>query len=254
MNRRSLLVGAGTSFTALLAGCASSSDVDGGSRENEDSDGAESSNNSGDSESSPEESAEIEILDHELVVEEGDFSTDVYVEATVENTGEIPSGDIRLQSDWYDTDGNYLDNDTGRLASLGAGETWAARVYYLGTDAEDIENYEIQGEYDESSYEEPEGVSLVESSMTVEEGDFGGSEVIIEGRVENESDEDQDYVEVVATIYNGSGDVIGDEWANVTDLRAGETWAFDFSGFSAPVRNRADQAEDHNIRIKTSPW
>jgi len=247
VNRRSLLVGVGTSFTALVAGCTGSSDVEGGSREDDGSDDPENTEGSS-------ESAELEIGDHELVVEEGDFSTDVYVEATVENTGEVPSGDIELQADWYNSDGNYLDNDTGRLASLGAGETWAARVYHLGTGAEDIDDYEIEGEYAEDAYEEPEGVSLVESSMSVEEGDLGDLEVIVEGRVENETDEDQSYVEVMATIYNDSGHVLGDDWTNVTDLRAGETWAFDFSSFSAPIRNRADQATDHNIRIKTSSW
>lgn len=249
MNRRSLLVGTGASLTALIAGCTESSDVEGGSRDDEESTDEESTG-----EESPSESANLEIVDHELVVEEGDFSTDVYVEAIVENTGEVPSGAVRLQADWYDGDGNYLDNDTDRLTMLGEGETWSARVYYLGSGAEDIDDYEIEGEFDEDTYEPPEGVSLVDSSMNVEEDDFGGMEVIVEGRVENETDEDLSYVEVIAIIYNDSGDVLGDAWTNVTELRAGETWAFDFPHFGPAIRNRAEQATDHNIRIKTSAW
>lgn len=246
MNRRKLLVGAGTSFTALLAGCTGSSDVEGGSRNGED----------GESESSdePSESANLEIVDHEMVVDEGQFSTDVYVEATVENTGEVPSGSVRLQIDWYNEDGNYLDNTTGRLTTLGVGETWSARVYHLGTGAEDIADYEIEGEFDEDTYEPPEGVSLVDSSMNVGDDGLGGQEVVVEGTIENETDEDQSYVEVVATIYDDSGNVLGDDWTNVTDLRAGETWAFNFTSFSSAVRNRANQAADHNIRVKTSAW
>jgi len=247
MNRRSMLAGAGVSLTALIAGCTESSDVEGGSR-----DGEEGT----DEESTDEErtSANLEIVDHELVVEEGDFSTDVYVEATVENTGDAPSGDVQLQADWYDGDGNYLDNDTGRLSTLGVGETWSARVYHLGSGAENIDDYEIEGEFDEDTYEPPEGVSLVDSSLNVQEDDLGDMEVVVEGRVENETEEDQSYVEVVAIIYNDSGDVIGDDWTNVTDLRAGETWAFDFTSFGAAIRNRAEQATDHKIRIKTSAW
>ena len=254
MNRRSLLVGTGASLTALIAGCTESSDVEGGSRDDEESTDEESTGEESTGEESPSESANLEIVDHELVVEEGDFSTDVYVEAIVENTGEVPSGAVRLQADWYDGDGNYLDNDTDRLTMLGEGETWSARVYYLGSGAEDIDDYEIEGEFDEDTYEPPEGVSLVDSSMNVEEDDFGGMEVIVEGRVENETDEDLSYVEVIAIIYNDSGDVLGDAWTNVTELRAGETWAFDFPHFGPAIRNRAEQATDHNIRIKTSAW
>lgn len=53
------------------------------------------------------------------------------------------------------------------------------------------------------------------------ENEFEEMEVFVEGEVENESGEDQSYVEVVATIYDEDGVVLGDEWDNVTDLRAG---------------------------------
>lgn len=269
MERRHFLIGTGTVLSTIVAGCTEDSEeVDGGTRDDngdetdepEDDNGDGGSGESDETDESEDDEddedigeADLEIVDHELVVEEGDFTTDVFVEVTVDNTGDAPSGDVELQVDWYDADGNYLDNDTGRLTTLGAGETWSARVYHLGTAAEDIDDYEIEGEFAEEAYEPPEGISLVESSMEVIEGDYD-DELVVEGLVENDSGEDQPYVEVVATIYNANGVVLGDEWTNVTDLRDGDTWAFEFDYFSPDVRNRTDEAADHDILIKTSRW
>lgn len=238
VNRRKFLLGSSVALTSALAGCASdgTEEVEGGTRDE-----------NGNAESN--ESADIEILDSELVIEAGSWPTDVYVEVTVENSGDVPSGDINLQADWYDEDGNYLDNDNARLTALKDGETWLARVYFLGTDAEDIEDYELEGEFSEDDYEPTEGLSLANSNMEVQ-----GDELTVEGEVENNTGEEQSYVEVVATIYDEDGNVLGDQWTNVTDLRDGETWAFDFDYFSRDVRNRAQDAADHEILVKGSAW
>ncbi|WP_241431450.1 FxLYD domain-containing protein [Natrialba hulunbeirensis] len=246
VNRRKFLLGSSVALSTALAGCASdgTEEVEGGTR---DENGGENGSGNGDTESS--ESADVEILDSELVIEPGSWSTDVYVEATVENSGEVPSGDIELQADWYDEDGNYLDNDNARLTSLKDGETWLARIYFLGTDAEDVDDYELEGEFDEDDYEPTEGLSLADSNMEVQ-----ADELTVEGEVENNTGEEQSYVEVVATIYDDDGNVLGDQWTNVTDLRDGETWAFDFDYSSRDVRDRAQDAADHEILVKDSAW
>ncbi|MFL9708868.1 FxLYD domain-containing protein, partial [Aeromonas veronii] len=76
------------------------------------------------------------------------ISTDVFVEALVENTGDGPSGDANVEVDWYNEGGNFLDNDSSRLASLPAGETWEARVNFLGSGGEEVDDFEIDGEFD----------------------------------------------------------------------------------------------------------
>ncbi|WP_254769393.1 FxLYD domain-containing protein [Salinilacihabitans rarus] len=267
MFRRKLLLASGSAFTAVLAGCASGNEeIEGGSRDDDDDeeDGNEAdertdTTSDNDSEDGSEDesedgsadvgSADLEILDHEMVLEEGDFLDDVYVAATVENSGDERSGQIELQVDWYDEEGNYLDNDTGRLRSLPAGGTWTSRTYALTVDAEDVDDYEIEGEYGDDPRTGAEGLTLVDSSMVVQ-----GDELEIEGQVENETDEDEDYVEVVATVYDGEGRVMGDEWTNVTDLRAGETWAFQFEHFGPDIRNRVEEAADHEVFVTDSVW
>ncbi|WP_247001059.1 FxLYD domain-containing protein [Halosolutus gelatinilyticus] len=280
MKRRRVLVGAGVALSGLFAGCSSDTeDIDDGTRDADDtidttvdsddnnsSDGDDGSNgndkNNGDEgedveseNDEPTGSADLEILDSELIVEPGQSSTDVYVATTVENGGDLPSSNVVLQVDWYDEDGNYLDSDIGRLTTLGDGETWAARVYYLGTDTGNVADYELEGEFSEDAFEPAEGLTLVDSSIqayrTMERKYVY---LDVEGRVRNDTGEDQDYVEVVAKIYDGDGNVLRDAWTNVTDLRDGETWTFaiEVEDFSADVRNRALEAADHEILIKDS--
>lgn len=259
-----LLTSGGVALSALFAGCSSDStndteEMDGGTRddgENGNENGEIENGNenggdgNGDTTTESAETADLKIVDHELVVEEGHFET--YVEATVENSGSVPSGSLELQASWYDSDGNYLNNDTGRLKSLGDGETWAARVYCIKTNAESIADYEIEGEFSEDAYKPAEDLTLVDSSMNVTENEWGEEELAIEGEVRNESDNNQDYVEAIAKVYNGDGNVLGDEYANVTDLRAGETWSFSFDHFFEDVSDRLDEVAEHKILLKNS--
>ncbi|ELY57392.1 FxLYD domain-containing protein [Natronolimnohabitans innermongolicus] len=249
MDRRRFLLGSGTALSALVAGCASETEEMDGSTRNGDDDGNENGNENGNGGDGSSDSADLAIVDHELVVERGTWSTDVYVEATVENRGGAASGELSLQADWYDESGNYLDNDTARLSSLEGGETWSARIYHFGSDSEDVDGYELEGDFSDDLDEAADGLTLVTSEMTVT-----GDDISISGEVENESDDDQRYVEVIAKIYDGDGVVLGDEWTNVTDLRAGETWAFSIPHISRAVRERASDAADHDIRIETSSW
>lgn len=249
--RRYYLAAAGISLIAL-AGCTSSSteDVEGGTRDNESTNesNTESSNesNTADAEDTEGDDDEnegtpaLEIIEHELVVEEGEFSTDVYVEALIENSGDAPSGNIELQADWYNADGNYLDNSRNWLVSLGAGESWEARIYHLGSNSETVDDYELEGEFtEEPAAINPAGLELLDSEMQV-----GENEVVVTGEIENTSGEIQNYVAATAKIYDEDGLVLGDNFTNVSDLRAGETWAFEVSWHG---RDRVDRAASHEV-------
>jgi len=188
---------------------------------------------------------EVTIREHELVIDEKEYTTDVYVAATVRNEGDAPSGQIKLTAKWYDADGNYLDDDDWRLRSLGTDETWAARVYYLGGSAEEIDDYEIDGEFEtEPPQTNPEGLEMVESEMNV-----GEDEAVISGKVRNDRDEEVSYTEATGKIYDGEGTVLDDDWTNVTDLPAGETWAFEVKWRG---RDRTEQAADYSVWITES--
>lgn len=246
MQRREVLYGSGMALTIPIAGCTGSSeDIEGGTRDNESAKG-ESDNEVEDSEADEEEEVEgepaLEIIEHELVVDEGEFGTDVYIETLIENTGDATSGNIELQADWYNADGNYLDNARAWLVTLGAGESWEARIYYLGTGSEDVDDYELEGEFDEDPADvNPDGLELLDSEMEV-----GDDEAIVRGEIENTSGEMQDYVAATAKIYDEDEIVLGDNFTNVTDLREGETWAFEVSWRG---RDRVDRAADHELLV-----
>lgn len=188
----------------------------------------------------------VVVRDHELVADEGEFTTDVYVAATVENAGDAPSGRIVLTAKWYDADGSYRNVDKQALQSLGPGERWAARVYYLGVDSGSVADYELDSAYEvEPPRTNPEGLEIVESEMDVGEG-----EIALRGTVENARDETVPHVRATGTVYDGDGDAMGDEWTNAADLSAGETWSFELR---CRGRERIARATDHEIWITDSP-
>lgn len=187
--------------------------------------------------------ASIETISDELVVDEGEFFTEVYVAATVENVGDAPSGMIELNVEWYDEDGNYMSNDSAYMQSLGAGETWAAHVDYAGSNVEGVDDYEIGGDYDRRfTRATPDGLTLLDSEMLV------GEDVVIKGEVENGTGEDQSYVEAIVDIYNDDGVIMDEVWTNVTDLPDGETWSFDVTWFGS---RRIEEAADHEVLLTT---
>ena len=190
--------------------------------------------------------AQVNITNDELVVQEGEYSTEVYVAATVKNEGTARSGPIKITAEWYDAEGNYLDNDGQYLQTLGAGETWAARVYAL-VDAEKIEDYAAKGKFSsESPNFSPEGLSLTGSEMKV-----GDGEVIVSGTVKNGTGGTASYIQATGTVYNSDGVVLGDNWTNTSDVPAGRSWKFETSWLA---RDRASEADSHKVFITDSAF
>ncbi|MXV60747.1 hypothetical protein GS429_01400 [Natronorubrum sp. JWXQ-INN-674] len=181
---------------------------------------------------------EIELRDHELVVEEDDFSTDAYISAEVANVGDALSGQIDLEADWYDDDGNYLDDNQEWLQTLEAGETWLAHLHHLG-DSEDVADYELEMEIDDEIPAVPDGFVLEESEMQV-----GDRSAEIDGLVANETGDEISYIEAIAIIYDEDCVVLGSARTNETGIPAEETWAFDISWRG---RDRIEEAAAHRI-------
>lgn len=269
VNRRRFLALTGALTTTTLAGCTSDdgqSTVDGGSTADDpatDTVGEDTSTGSSDAstdtpaetetdtETQTEEPTEtasanaaIEIVSDELVVEEGEYSTDVYVAAEVTNSGEGRSGPIELVAEFYDGDGNYLDNTSQYLQTLGAGETWAARVPKL-TNAEAVDDYELGGEFTEQAPAfSPEGLALEGSEMQV-----GEREAVVTGQIANDRGEAVSYLQAVGTIYDADGVVIGDEWTNVNDVPADRSWSFELTWLG---QDRLGEADSHEVHFTDS--
>lgn len=187
----------------------------------------------------------LEIVTHEGIINEREFLTDVYVTAIIENTGDAPSGLVELNVEWYDSNGDYRNNDSVYLQSLAAGERWAAQVPYIGRHAESLQAYDIGGEYDtEPPSFDPDGLDLIEHEMQ-----RGEDSARITGRVANNTGDTADYVQAIGTVYDSDGLVLGDALTNVTNVPAGETWAFEITWYGY---GRTSEARDHAVSITDS--
>lgn len=189
----------------------------------------------------------VEIVEHELVTEEGDYSTDVYVNARVENTGDAASGMIELTADWYDGEENYLDNTTSYLETLPAGEVWNPHILYLGSSPENVAAHELNGDFTLEPVDfSPDGLELANDELLA-----GEDEVLVRGEVKNNTGGEAGYIQAVATFYNAEGEIIRDNYTNVTNVPDGETWSFEVQMFDL---RRAGEVEDYQVRIADSAW
>jgi len=85
---------------------------------------------------------DIEIVEHEMVIDEGDYMDDIYVEGIVSNNADTMASYVQVTVRIYDGDGNQLDSYIDNTSDLAADTTWAFEVMIL-EDAEDIDDYDI---------------------------------------------------------------------------------------------------------------
>ncbi|MDG5817476.1 FxLYD domain-containing protein [Natronococcus sp. A-GB7] len=171
MDRRNVLLGGSVVLTSVLAGCAS--DDDNGDDEYQDGDGNGDEENGGDGNGGDEngddddetddggeeeldeedvegrdegedvlEFGDLEILEHELVIEEDEFSDDIEVEGIIENTGDEQFDYVEVGVRIYDPDGHQLDRYMTNTQDLDGDQTWAFEIMIL-EDAEDVDDYDI---------------------------------------------------------------------------------------------------------------
>ena len=246
MRRRRYLAFGGALLIGL-AGCSESSDeIDDPQDTPTENDGGGGGGNDatpeGTEEPTPTEppgESDVQFGDRELITDDSGYSTEVYAEIIVENVGDGPAGQITVNVDWVDADGNYLDDSTGRLPSLEAGEVWVAQVSALTSDPEEIEDFEVSGEFEDSPPVAPEGMEVTESELEV--GDYSSQ---ISGVAENSREDVIDYVEAHGKIYDDQGRVIGGGYTNETEIPAGRNWAFEIR-LSDRAADRAGDAADH---------
>ena len=259
MRRRTYLTTIALTTSAGLAGCAGEDGENGsgneggegestGGTENEESTPpteetetrteTETETETAESEGEP----DIQTSPGELSVDESGYSPETYVPAEVTNEGEGASGRITLAAEWYDENGDYLDNDTEYLQTLAAGETWLARVDAL-TDDEEIDDYELTTEIGDEPPQPPADVEVLESELQT-----GEDEVSITGRVENNTGDELGYIEAIARVYDDEKRVLGDNYTNETDLPEGETWRFSIDRLA---RYRIDEVDDHDVLLSS---
>ena len=140
--RRNVLIGLGG--MVALAGCSDDDPEfeEGDAPEDDDEEPeADEESETQDEDDGPSEE-DIEIVEHEMVIDEGDFMDDIYVEGIVSNNADTMASYVQVTVRVYDGDGNQLDSYIDNTSDLAADTTWAFEVVIV-EDAEDIDDYDI---------------------------------------------------------------------------------------------------------------
>jgi hypothetical protein len=85
---------------------------------------------------------EIELLEHELVIDDGQTWTDVYVEGLVANNADSVVSYVEVTVRVYDSDGNQLDRYIDNTTELAPNTNWAFQVS-IREDPDSFEEYDI---------------------------------------------------------------------------------------------------------------
>lgn len=209
MNRRKLLQVAGATFATGIGTGYTGARQDGG--ENDEP-----------ADEPPEEcfcDPEIQFGEQELLIDESGFTPDAYAVVEVENAGDTPTSELTVSVSWLDEDGQFVGDDSERLPSLAADELWRAYVWTI-TDPEEIDDFELSGEFEVGQPRTPSGLTIADSNF-----DYGENEIT--GVVENSRDSDIERVKAHGKMFDDGGTVLGGGSTWEREHPAGRDWNFD---------------------------
>lgn len=188
----------------------------------------------------PAEEVSLTLGDPELVEADLGYTTRPAGQITVENTGNAPSEQVDLTFDWFDDSGEYLASDSTYCHTIGAGEVWQARARPISVEnEEDVSDVEValSGGSSPASLG-ADGVKLVNSQLRASEDD-----VIVRGEAANNRDSSLSYLEAIAKVYDGDGQLITTEFTNETEIASGGTWRFEINVMTTGRNGDVESAE-----------
>lgn len=186
---------------------------------------------------------DVQIEAHDLVMDQGEYTTDVYVAATITNNGDAATSRISVTVNWFDEAGEYIDDALGTCHALGVGETWAAQIAFFG-EPDRVGDYEISIDSVGGPPTTPDGVAVTDSRLLI-----GDDDAKVTGTVENGYSETLDYLEAAVKFYDGDGVVLFTEYTNETTVTAGETWDFEVESL---LVDRLNQIESYEVVLSAS--
>ena len=139
MRRRELLTTSGIALAAL-AGCAGEEDDNSDTASSDSDTSSDSDSGNGDGNGESDDSGALEILDHELVVEE--FQTTV--EGRLENNTGEEQDYIEVKAVFYNADGERLEDGLDNATDVPDGEIVHFEIYFTGDDPDAIDSYELE--------------------------------------------------------------------------------------------------------------
>lgn len=161
----------------------------------------------------------LDVVESELVIDEGQYTTDIAMTGLLENTGSgtlrVPELDIRF----YDDSDSVLSSTTSTIAFLAPGDRWGVRESYLE------DTTPARGEINVASTEVfqtqlgiPSPLELTEQNLET------GTEPTISATLRNTSDDSID-VSAFAVFYAENSVALADSLDTLSGLAGGESWA-----------------------------
>lgn len=179
------------------------------------------------------------VSESELVVEEGEFSTDIYMTGLVENTG---SGVLRLPEvrvSFYDDAGSILETTTTSIVFLPSGTSWEIHEPYFG------DSEPARGEIEVTTADTFQTELGVPDSLNIAEENLQtGESPVLSFRIENTSNSAVS-PSAFGVFYDGDGVVLGDGIDSLDELPPGESWqsSFEFLAYSTQDATRVSDYE-----------
>ena len=175
----------------------------------------------------------------ELVVEEGQYSTDVYMTGIVENTGSDVLRLPEVRVSFYDESDSILETTTVSIVFLPSGTSWEIHELYFG------EGEAARGEIEVTSADTFQTELGVPDSLNIAEENLQtGEEPLLSFRIENTSNNPV-APSAFCVFYDGEGVVLGDGLDSLEELPPGESWqsTLDFLAYSTQDATRVSDYE-----------
>lgn len=240
--RRLLRMGIGGGVLAL-SGCGESESdgdsTDGGGNGNGGDAGGNDTDASGDGGGDGEASSnkpDVVNDDPKLITVDAGYYSGPAGEVAVTNDGDAPARALRLNFDWLDENGDYIDTSSLSVQLLQNGETLVARRKpTLVDEPEKIKDVELslEGGREAAKGLNPDGVELTEDKLRASE-----DEVRVRGVARNDRDSELGYLAAVATVYDSDDRALAVDYTNETDIGAGEEWRFEIPSINTVARNK----------------
>ncbi|WP_154019973.1 FxLYD domain-containing protein [Halococcus sediminicola] len=158
------------------------------------------------------------VTNSELVVDEGQYGTDIYMTGLVENTGNSVLRLPEARVSFYDSEDSILSSTTTSIAFLKSGTQWEVHELYFDEDKPERGEIEItSADTFQTELGIPDSLKVAEENLNT------GEEPTLSIRIENTSNSAVS-PSVFCVFYDDDGIALGDGLDSLDQLPAGESW------------------------------
>jgi hypothetical protein len=182
----------------------------------------------------------LEVVESELVVNEGQYTTDIAMTGLLENTGNGVLRIPEIEVTFYDDSDSVLSNTTRSIVFLEPGDQWDVRVSYLeDTDPARGEIEVTSTEVYQTELGIPAPLELTEENLET------GAEPTITATLQNTSDSPVDAV-AFGVFYAEGSVALGGALDTLNGLAGGESWSVTLDSLITR-EERAQRVTDYTL-------